>query len=170
MGRLGDVEFAVQDRIAGGVFVDVGGAVADPLARDKDGQFDVELDLAHLEGGGVPVAHQVADQPFVVLHRFRAAPIADAGRLTDRRIVAHIVDDAHKAVVEHGNGLVEMGLHPFGDGAQGLFRLCPQSVDFGLLVGADRHGGRPVIWAWIRGLLYLRQQATGTAICGIVFG
>ena len=103
--------------------------MADPLARDKDGQFDVELDLAHLEGGRVPVAHQVADQPFVVLHRFRAAPIADAGRLTDRRIVAHIVDDAHKAVVEHGNGLVEMGLHPFGDGAQGLFRLCPQSVD-----------------------------------------
>ena len=79
----GNVEFAVEDRIAGRVFVDVGGAVADPLAGDEDGQFDVQLDLAHLEGGRVPVAHQVADQPFVVLDGFGAAAIGHAGGLAD---------------------------------------------------------------------------------------
>ena len=77
----GDVEFAVEDRVAGGVFVHVGGAVADPLARDEDGQFDVELDLAHLEGGRVPVAHEVADEAFVVGDGLGAACRKRRGRL-----------------------------------------------------------------------------------------
>ena len=33
----GEVELAVEDRIAGGDLVHVGGAVADPLAGDEDG-------------------------------------------------------------------------------------------------------------------------------------
>ena len=75
LGRFGNIKLPVQNRIAGGVFVDVGGAVADPQAGDEDGELDVELDLAHLEGGGVPVAHEVADQAFVVLDVLGARPI-----------------------------------------------------------------------------------------------
>ncbi len=136
---FGDVEFAVEDRIARGVFVDVGGAVPDPLAGDKDGQFDVQLDLAHLERGRVPVAHQVADQPFVVLHRFGAFAVGHARRLTDRGIVAHIVDDADEAVVEHVVGFVKVPFHPFGHRAQRGFGIAAQCVDFGLLVWGDGH-------------------------------
>ena len=61
MFSLGDVEFAVKDRVAGRVFVDVGGAVADPLAGDEYGEFDVEFHLAHFKRGRVPVTHEVAD-------------------------------------------------------------------------------------------------------------
>jgi hypothetical protein len=104
----GDVELPVEDRVAGGVFVDVGGAVADPLAGDEDGKLDVELDLAHLERGGVPVAHEVADQALVVLDVLGAGAVGDAGGLDDGGIVAHVVDDADEAVVKHGVGAVEM--------------------------------------------------------------
>lgn len=146
---LGDVEFAVKDRIAGGVFVDVGGAVADPLAGDEDGQFDVELDLAHLERGGVPVAHEVADQALIVLDMFGAGAVGDAGGLHDGGVVAHVVDDADEAVVEDFVGDVEMRLHPFADGAEGGARYGAGGFDFGFLVGGQRHGAglsNPGVW------------------------
>lgn len=101
VGR-GDVEFAIQDRVAGRVFVDVGGAVADPLAGDEDREFDVELDLAHLERGRVPVPHEIADEPFIILNGFGALAVADPRGLCYGTVVAHIVNDADKAVVEHG--------------------------------------------------------------------
>ena len=71
--------------------------MADPLARDENRQFDVELDLAHLERRGVPVAHQIADQAGILLHPPGAAAIGDAGRLHDRGVVAHVVDDAGRS-------------------------------------------------------------------------
>jgi hypothetical protein len=111
LGR-GDIELPVEDRIAGGVFVDVGGAVADPLAGDEDGQLDVELDFAHLERGRVPVAHEVADQALVIGDRLGALAIADAGGLRDGAVVAHVVDDADKAVVQNGMRGIEALLHP----------------------------------------------------------
>ena len=137
----GDVELAVEDRVAGRVFVHVGGAVADPLAGDEDRQLDVELDLAHLERGRVPVPHQVADQPLVVRDRLGAAAIADAGRLHDGRVVAHVVDDPDQPVVEHRDGVVQPRLHPFADRAQGGTRRAAILVDLGLLFGRQGHGG-----------------------------
>ena len=114
-----DVEFVVEDRIAGGVFVDVGGAVADPLPRDKDRQFDVVLDLAHLERRRVPVPHQIVDEAPVLADPPGAAPVGDARRLHDRAVVAHVVDDPDKAVVEHRQGLVEDFLQRRHGGAAG---------------------------------------------------
>ena len=141
----GDVEFAVEDRIARGIFVHVGGAVADPLAGDEDRQLDVELDLAHLERGRVPVAHEIADEAFVVLHRLGAAPVADAGGLGDGGVVAHIVDDADEAVVEDRVGEVEVRLHPLGRGALGGAGLGARLGDLGLLFGGERHGRPPAV-------------------------
>ena len=43
--------------------------------------------------------HQIADQTLVVLHRFRAFAVADPRRLTNRSVVAHIVDDPHKPMI-----------------------------------------------------------------------
>ena len=79
--------------------------MADPLAGDENRQLDVELDLAHLKRRRMAVAHQVIDQPGILVDFFGAAAIGNARRLHDGAIVAHIVDDAHKPVVEHGNGL-----------------------------------------------------------------
>lgn len=52
-----NVKFAIKDRIARGLFVDVGRAVANPLAGHEDWQFDVQFNFAHLERGRMPVAH-----------------------------------------------------------------------------------------------------------------
>jgi len=139
LGR-GDVEFAVEDGVAGGVFVDVGGAVADPLAGDENGQFDVEFDLAHLERGGVPVAHEVADQALVISDGFGAFAVGNAGGLADGGVVAHIVDDADKAVVEDFVRGVEVFFHAGGGGAQGLVGLGAGGRNFGLLFFGDGHG------------------------------
>ena len=136
---LGDVEFAVEDRIAGGVFVDVGGAVADPLARDEHGQFDVQLDLAHLERGRVPVAHEVADQAFVVGDGLGALAVRDPRGLRDGGVIAHVVDEAHEAVVEHRDGLIEVRLHGGDGGAQRWMRVCAGLVDLGFLFWCQRH-------------------------------
>ena len=103
------IELAIQDRIACGILVHVGGAVADPLPRDEDRQLHVVLDLAHLERGGVPVAHQVADQPGVLGDAAGSPPIGHPRRLHDRRIVAHVVDHPDEAVVEHWDRLEQHG-------------------------------------------------------------
>jgi predicted pyridoxine 5'-phosphate oxidase superfamily flavin-nucleotide-binding protein len=107
-----NIELAVEDRVAGGVFVDVGGAVADPLAGDEDRQFDVEFDFAHLKRCRVVVAHQVADQAFVVLDGFGAFAIADAGGLADGGVITHVVDKADMAVVKDLVGRVQVLLGP----------------------------------------------------------
>ena len=118
LGRR-DVEFVVEDRIARRVFVDVGGAVADPLPRDEDRQFDVVLDLAHLERRRVAVPHQIVDQAAILADPLGAAAVGDARRLHDRGVVAHVVDDADEAVVEHRQRLVEDFLERRHGGAAG---------------------------------------------------
>ena len=44
------------------------------------------------------------------------------------------------AVVQHGMGAVEMGLHPLGHGAQGRARGGAGGLDFGKQVGREGHG------------------------------
>ena len=45
---------------------------------------------------------QIADQPAIVRNLARPFAVADAGRLHDRLIVPHHVDQADESVVEHG--------------------------------------------------------------------
>ena len=104
---VGDVELAIEHRVAGRVLVDVGGAVPDPLPGDEDRQLHVQLELAHLERARVPVAHQVVDQAAVVADLLGAAAVGHPRRLHDRGVVAHVVDDADEAVVEDRERLVE---------------------------------------------------------------
>jgi len=87
------------------------------------------------------VPHQVADQALVVLDVLGPGAVADAGGLDDGRVVAHVVDDADEAVVEDGMGAVEMGLHPFADGAEGGAGIGPGGLDLGGLVGGEGHRG-----------------------------
>ena len=88
-------------RVAGGVLVDVGGAVADPLPPAVHRHAHVQLDLAHFERGGVPVAQQVADQGAVLADPLRAGAVGDPRRLHDGGVAAHVVHHPHVAVVEH---------------------------------------------------------------------
>ena len=99
----------------------------------------MQLDLAHLKRGRMPVAHQIADQALVVLHMLGPCPIADPRRLHDGSIIAHIVDDADKAVVQNRVGAVKMRLHPVADRAQCGARRGALCVDFGDLVRGQRN-------------------------------
>ena len=87
------------------------------------------------------MAHEVADQPCVILHRLGAAPVGHPRGLTDGRIVPHIVDDADKSVIEDLVRFIQMRLHPRYRGAEGLVGRAAQLVDFGTLLGGQRHGG-----------------------------
>ena len=131
-----DIIFLVQDGIARRIFIDVGGAVTDPLARHEDGQLDVVLDLAHFEGRRVAVAHEVVDQPGVVAGLARALAVRNAGRLDHRRVVAHVIDDADEAVVEDGDRLEKDFLKGRHRGAPGLVAIHPLGLDLGPLLGA----------------------------------
>ena len=51
--------------------------------------------------------HEVADQSTILVHLARAAAVGDARRLHDGRVVAHVVDHAHEAVVEHRQDVEE---------------------------------------------------------------
>ena len=138
----GTIEFVVEDRVAGRVFVDVRRAVPDPLPRDKDRQLDVVLDLAHLERRRVTVPHQIVDEPLVLADLAGAAAVGDARRLHDRRIVAHVVDDADKPVIEHRQRLVEDLLQGRHGGAARLADLAALSRDFVLLFRCQPHPSR----------------------------
>ena len=89
-------------RIARAVFVDVGRAMANPLPPAIHRHAHQQLDLGHFERRRMPMPHQVANQPAIVRDLARAFAVADAGGLHDRLVVAHHVDQAHEAVVEHG--------------------------------------------------------------------
>jgi len=86
-----DVEFAIQGIGIAGEYRDVvrsGDAIH--WRATEDGQFDVELDLATSRRGGVPMAHQRSGSglpSFLDRISCHGHP-ADAGRLTDRFVVA----------------------------------------------------------------------------------
>jgi hypothetical protein len=88
----------------------------------------------------MPVAHQIADQAFVVLHRLGAFAIADARGLTDRFVVAHIIDNAHEPMIKNIMRHIQMFLHPWRNSAQGRLCLAAEFVNFGLLGGGHGHG------------------------------
>jgi len=140
MLRRRDVELPVHHRIARRVLVDVGGAVADPLPGDKDRQFDVKLDLAHLERRGVAVAHEIADQAPILAHLLGAAPVGDARRLHHGAVVAHVVHHADEPMVEHRKRQVQDLLHRRDRGPAGLAGLGAQGLDVGLHGGVETAG------------------------------
>ena len=137
--RGGNVKLPVQDRITAGIFIHIGGAVPDPLAGDKHRQFDMQFHLAHLERGRMPVAHQIADQPFVIGHRFGATAIRYPCRLTNRRIIAHVINHPDKSVVQHRDRGVQVPLHPVRHCAQGQAGAGALCGDVGLLVRGQGH-------------------------------
>jgi len=88
-------------RVARGIFVDVGRAVAHPLPPAVHRDADDELQLRHLERRRVGMPEEIADQLAVVAHLPRAVAVADASRLNDCCVVPHHVDEGDMAVVEH---------------------------------------------------------------------
>jgi hypothetical protein len=101
------VEQQRHERVAAAVFVHVGRAVPDPLARDEHRHGAVELEFHHLARRRVPVPSQVADQAARLARPARAVTIADASGALDAVIAAHVVHQRHEAVVENGIVLAE---------------------------------------------------------------
>ena len=139
--RCRQIELPVEDRIARRVLVDAGHAVPDPLARHEDRQLHVQLDRAHLERRGVPVAHQIADQPAILADPPGAAAVGDARGLNHGGVVAHVVDDADEAMVEDRDGPVEQVLHGRNSGPARFRHPCPAVGDI-RLVGVTQTGRR----------------------------
>ena len=65
----------------------------------------MEFDVSHLKRGTVSLAHEVADEPLVLMDAARTLSIGDAGRLNDRLIAPLVVDHADESVVEHAKRL-----------------------------------------------------------------
>jgi hypothetical protein len=109
--------------------------MANPLAGNEDRQLDVELELAHLERGGVAMAEQVANQAAIAAQPCGAATVRHPRRLDNRRIVAHVVDHAHKAMVENREWFMEHGFHRSNCGTTG-----GGGIGLGLTDGLDLSG------------------------------
>ena len=78
--------------------------------------------------------HQIIDQALILADPPGAATVGDARRLHHRRIVAHIVDDPHKAVIEHRQRLVQDLLERRYRGASGRRGLAAPARDLVLLL------------------------------------
>ena len=113
--------------------------MADPLARHEDRQLHVVLDLAHLERRRVAMPHEIVDETAILADLLGAAAVAHPRGLHHGGIVAHVVDDADEAVIEHRQRLVENLLQRRGDGTQGRLGAGPGLVDFSLLVAREGH-------------------------------
>jgi hypothetical protein len=104
--------------------------VADPLARDEDRHLAAKLHLAHLEGRGVPVTHQVAQQAAVVVELPGARAVADPRGLDDVLIRTHVVERLNEAEVQDRDLLTQERLgagceRAGGDGGHGGGRVYP---------------------------------------------
>ena len=86
------------------------------------------------------VAHQVADQPGIVPRLLGPGAVRDARRLHDGGIVAHVVDDADKTVIEHRYRLIKAFFQPRRDGAARGLRLGAGGLDLGFLLLGQGHG------------------------------
>ena len=134
------VELAVQDGVAGGILVDIGRAVADPLPGHEDRQLDVQLDLAHFKRSCVVVAHQVAYQRPVGGAYLGPPSVGYPGCLHNGPVVAHVIDDSHESVVEPGDRGVEYFFERRDGGAQRLVAALALLVHLVLLLGSHNHG------------------------------
>ena len=137
--RVRYVELAVQDGVAGGIFVDIGRAVPDPLPGYEDRQLDVQLDLAHFKRSRVVVAHQVAYQRPVGGAYLGPPSVGYPGCLHDGAVVAHVIDDSHESVVEPGDRGVEYFFERRDGGAQRLVAALALLVHLVLLLGSHHH-------------------------------
>ena len=122
LGRL--VEEHRHQAVAPRHLVYVGGAMADPLASDEDGHRAVELQLDHFAGRGVLMPTQVAQKPARLIARARSVAVAHARRTLDVLVAAHVVNQGHKAMVEHGEIAPQDLLGPGANASFGRLLLC----------------------------------------------
>ena len=81
--------------------------------------------------------HEIANEAAVASLPLAAAAVGDARRLHDGFVVAHVVDHAHEAMVEHRHGLEQQIFECRDRRAPSGMRLCALLGDAGLLLGRD---------------------------------
>ena len=135
----------------------------DPLPPAVHRHADEEFQLHHLEGRGVPMPHQVADQRAIVGDDAGALAVADPRGLDHRLVIAHDVHQADESIVQDGEFLPSQLLDKFGVG--GHFRGSAgydeesQDAHCSGSTAADKCGrGGDGDWGWgkARGPAFLR--------------
>jgi len=76
--------------------------MSNPLPPAVHGHADQEFQFHHFERGGMPMPQQIADQGPIVGNPLGSLAVADPGRLHDRLIVPHHVDQTDESVVQDG--------------------------------------------------------------------
>src|SRR5688572_29956416 len=107
MLRFRDIEFLIEDGVSSRILIHAGRPVANPLASNENRQLYVKLNLSHFEWRSVPMAHQIHYEATVFVHLLCATAVRNTGGLYDRVVVAHVVDDAYEAVIQHLEGFIE---------------------------------------------------------------
>ena len=64
----------------------------------------MQLDLAHLEGCGVVVPHQISNQATILVDLLGSLAVGHPGRLHDGSVRTHVVDQSDEAVIEDPKG------------------------------------------------------------------
>jgi len=116
--------------------------MADPLAGDENGHDVVEFELDHLEGGGVAMAGEVADEAAVFVDLLGAGAVGDAGGLDDGEVggfaggdeAGHDVGEGDEAVVVDFYFPAGGALHDVDEGDSGDFLSMSGE---GIVVGED---------------------------------
>ena len=67
----------------------------------------MELEHHHLKWRRMRVTHQVPNQPAVLAHGLGALSVGDPRRLHDALVAAHVVHQAHEAVIVYLEFFVE---------------------------------------------------------------
>ena len=73
--------------------------------------------------------HQIADEPAILVQLLGPTAVGDAGRLHHGRIVAHVIDDADEAMIEHRQRLEQQRLQGGNGGTPRLEALRLRGLD-----------------------------------------
>ena len=104
-GGVGNVGVILNKRITGGDFIDVCGAVTNPLSCDENRHFDMHFDLAHFERGRMAGAEQEKQKSTVALRGGCSGGVGNACGLHNGTVVSHVVNDANKSLIQDGEFL-----------------------------------------------------------------
>ena len=72
-----------------------------PLTRHKNRHFDVQLDATHLKRRAVTMLEQIMNETSIITQRFCSRAIRDTRRLHNGSIIAHVINNPQKTMIEN---------------------------------------------------------------------
>jgi len=102
--------------------------MANPLARDKNRQLYVECQHDLLEGARVLVTQEVIDERSIFAIALGTLTIGNTGGLHNALVSPKVVDEAHKAFIEHRECFVE-NCFSFGNNTVGHSCIVAEKIE-----------------------------------------